>query len=67
MSKLSKVVSMSRRKWQAESDARTLADAQAIWENKGRAGRAISAAKRLALEAQENLSRAAKAVTRRGK
>lgn len=48
--------------WEAESDARTLAQAEEIRNDKSRASRAINAAKKLANEAQKNLGRTVKAV-----
>ena len=56
---------MMDQKYEAESDARTLAEAQAIREDKPRATRAVKAAKNIANEAQKNLGRTTKAVGRK--
>ena len=49
--------------WQAESDARTLAEAAEITKNKSRTRRAVAAAKKLAKDAQNT----AKAVTKQAR
>lgn len=51
------------KEWQAESDARTLADAAEITGNKSRTRRAVAAAKKLAKDAQKT----AKAVTKQAR
>lgn len=64
MSKRNKMPSVDQ-KYQAESDARTLAEAQAIQEDKTRASRAVKAAKTLAQQAQKNLARTVKGAGRK--
>lgn len=46
--------------WQAESDARTLAEAAEITENKARTRRAVAAAKKLAKDAQKTAKKVSK-------
>jgi len=46
--------SAESKRWEAESDARTLADAEKIRLNRPRAKRAVSAAKRLAVDAPKS-------------
>ena len=46
--------SADEKRWAAESDARTLADAEKIRINRPRAKRAVVAAKRLATDAQKS-------------
>ncbi len=50
---MAKAISADERKWQAENDARVLADAAEISQNKSRARRAIAAAKKMARDAQK--------------
>ena len=46
-------MSKSEKQWQAENDARTLADAAEISKNKARAKRAVTAANKMARDAQK--------------
>lgn len=54
------IESAESRKWQAESDARTLASAAEIAKDRARAKRAVTAAKKMATDAQKT----AKTVTK---
>jgi hypothetical protein len=58
------VLSPDERKWQAENDARTLAEAEQIKEDKTRLEAAQSAAKRM-LEEEEERTRAMRKVARK--
>lgn len=49
------VITNGDRKWQAESDARTLAEAEEIKTDKPRAVRAVKAAKKQAADAAKSL------------
>lgn len=53
------------RKWQAESDARILADAAQISKDKARANRAVRAAKQMASDAQKTAKTVAKQAKRK--
>lgn len=57
--------SAESKRWEAESDARTLADAEKIRTNRPRAKRAVSAAKRLAVDAQKSARATAKGAGRK--
>lgn len=48
-----KVMTKEDKKWQAEQDAHTLANAAEISKDKARAKRAVAAAKKLAVDAQK--------------
>ncbi len=62
---LSPAVTGEDRKWQAENDFRTLADAEEIRGNKARTSRAKSAGRKIVQEATKAL-RAKEKVARRG-
>jgi len=62
-------MSTEEKRWQAEHDARILADAEEIASNKARTRRALMAAKKMAAQAKKTAQAAAKtaAARRRGK
>jgi hypothetical protein len=57
--------SAEEKKWAAESDARTLADAEEIRRSRPRAKRAVTAAKRLAVDAQKSAKATARGAGRK--
>ena len=50
-------MSAQDKKWQAEQDARTLADAEEILKNRSRRSAAATAAKKLAVDAQNQVKK----------
>jgi len=59
-------MSAEEKKWQAESDARTLAEAEVIGSDKGRLSEAVKAAARLAADAMKR-AEAMKKASNKGK
>lgn len=54
---MSKSIGVQEKAWQAESDARTLADAEEIKSDKKRLNAAVSKAKKLAVDATKEAKR----------